>query len=87
MITKELIKTEVDKVQDEYLVTLYKIIKAFEMPTIDLNRFTNSNKRDEELSWRNFIEKFSGCLANNPIKRSEHDEILYDPKVTELRIV
>lgn len=32
MITGEHIKVEVDKVQDEYLEVLYRIVKVFEYP-------------------------------------------------------
>jgi len=32
MVTKELIKAEIDKVKDEYLQVLYKIVKDLEEP-------------------------------------------------------
>jgi hypothetical protein len=69
MITKELLKKEIDNVQDAYLFPLYKIIKTFE----ELDEFTdpaaktgNENKKEE---WKKFVEKFAGCLADTPIER------------------
>ncbi len=35
MVTKELIKAEIDKVKDEYLDILYKIVKNLEKPEED----------------------------------------------------
>ena len=32
MITRETLKKEIDNVQDQYLVVLFKIIKTFEIP-------------------------------------------------------
>ncbi|MGD2086708.1 MAG: hypothetical protein PVH61_11025 [Candidatus Aminicenantes bacterium] len=32
MVTKETLKKEIDNVQDQYLVVLFKIIKTFEIP-------------------------------------------------------
>lgn len=69
MITKELLKKEIDNVQDAYLVPLYKIIKTFEEP----DEFTGpkpgiENKKEE---WKRFVEKFAGCLADTPIERGD----------------
>lgn len=74
MITKELIKAEIDRVQDEYLEILYKIIKALVSP---IDEVTNPNatmgitKKVEDLEWHNFIEETYGCLADAPIERGE----------------
>ena len=69
MVTKELLKKEIDNVQDAYLVPLYKIIKTFEEP----DEFTAleagiENKKEE---WKRFVEKFAGCLADTPIERGD----------------
>ena len=32
MVTRETLKKEIDNVQDQYLVVLFKIIKTFEIP-------------------------------------------------------
>ena len=72
MITKELVKAEIDKVQNEYLELLYKIIKAFE-PSEKTNdkEITESNV---ELNWQDFINETYGCLADSPIERGEQGE-------------
>ncbi|HLP46542.1 MAG TPA: hypothetical protein VK469_11365 [Candidatus Kapabacteria bacterium] len=51
MITKELLKKEIDNVQDEYLIPLYKIIKTFENPDefndIELEEEEENNKKED----------------------------------------
>jgi hypothetical protein len=66
MITKEMIKCEIDKVQDDYLEALFKIIKAFEEPT-EGKPFQES----KDAEWKAFVNKFAGCMANDPIKRGD----------------
>ena len=70
MITKELVKAEVEKVNDDYLEVLYKIIKVFEAPR-DLELTTSIAKRDGELEWHAFIAQTYGSLANDPIERGD----------------
>ena len=77
MITRELLKTEIDKVQDEDLEIFYKVIKAFE-PSIKTDVFDQTEKdmveNDTELSWRDFIKETYGCLAGVPIERGSQGE-------------
>jgi len=61
MITKELLKPEIEKVPDEYIDALYKIIKALEKQKI---RVTGKD-------WRNFIDQTYGCMRDSPISRGE----------------
>jgi hypothetical protein len=70
MITKELVKAEVEKVNDDYLEVLYKIIKIFEAPR-DIELTQSIAKRDGELDWHAFIAQTYGCLADNPIDRGD----------------
>ncbi len=73
MMTKELIKTEIDNVQDEYLEVLYKFIKSLEISVIELNNFTDtSTKRGVDRSCKtrkeqflDFIKKYSFTLPEN----------------------
>lgn len=48
MITKDLIKSEIDKVQDEDLEVLYKFIRSLEMSVTDLDEITNIAAKSEE---------------------------------------
>ncbi len=78
MITKELVKSEIDKIQDQYLETLYRIIQAFEsIPTskqnIDDAEFSKA-KDEEKKEWLAFIENTYGCLSDDPIERGEQGE-------------
>ena len=75
MITKELLKTEIDKVQNEYLELLYKVIKAFE-PSLKTEYLDKTipkgiTKSNMELSWHEFIKATYGCLSNAPIERAD----------------
>ncbi|MCP4372899.1 MAG: hypothetical protein GY797_33060 [Deltaproteobacteria bacterium] len=73
MITKELIKTEIDNVQDEYLEVLYRFIKSLEISVIELNNVTDTNTKrgaDRSLKIRkeqffDFIKKYSFTLPEN----------------------
>ncbi len=75
MITKELVKAEVEKVKDDYLEVLYKIIKVFETPLeIGIPRLkpaTSLAEKDEKFDWHAFIAQTYGSLADDPISRGE----------------
>ncbi len=74
MVTKELVKAEIEKVHDDDLELLYKIIKVFESPS-QRKKLPYSkrkiNKRDLERDWHQFIEETYGCLAEDPIERGD----------------
>jgi hypothetical protein len=77
MITKELIKAEIDRVQDKYLEVLYKIIKALVSPIDEAvgPKSTISDAAEvEALEWHNFIEGTYGCLADAPIERGDQGQ-------------
>ena len=70
MVTKELLKTEIDGIQDKYLESLYKIVEAF----IEATRATedvNIVEQSKDLSWHDFIKATYGCLADTPIERGD----------------
>ncbi|MDM8515893.1 hypothetical protein QUF76_06805 [Desulfobacterales bacterium HSG16] len=78
MITRETIKSEIDKIQDQYLVTLYRIIKALEDIPVSKQDATET-KSDENFhtdknEWSSFIESTYGCLSDDPIERGEQGE-------------
>lgn len=64
-ITKELLKQEIDYIQDQYVDALYMIIKAFEYPS------PPSVPPDTEAEWRTFLETFAGICADAPLERGE----------------
>ena len=67
VITKELIKSEIDNVQDEYLGALYRIVKALGEP----DRQASREQEEDEASWIQFIAETYGSLANAPIERGD----------------
>jgi hypothetical protein len=70
MVTKDLIKSEIDKVQDEYLPALYRIVKALEPAA--------AAPADDREDWRTFIAETYGSTAAAPLKRE-------DQRVAEVR--
>lgn len=75
MVTKELIKAEIEKVHDDDLELLFKIIKVFESPSrgkkLSFSNKRKINKRDLAQDWHQFIEETYGCLAEDPIERGD----------------
>ncbi len=73
MITREVLKSEIDNVQDQYLAILYNIIKSFEISAVSeaqKKRRKDSNQKE----WHQFIDKFAGCLSDDPIKRGNQGD-------------
>lgn len=73
MITKKLLKAEIENVHDNYLEVLYKIIEIFKTP-VDFNFSVPQNgsnvvRADEVLDWQDFIAQTYGCFAEAPIER------------------
>lgn len=69
MVTRDLIKAEVDKIQDRYLDTIYYLIKHLVANPHPI--FTSSVHTQEDLAWATFIEQTYGSLADDPILREE----------------
>ena len=69
MITKEQLKLEIEKIPDEYIDPLYKIIKALE----------KRENRMPDKDWLGFIDRTYGCMQNNPIHRGEQGS--YDHRI------
>jgi hypothetical protein len=65
MVTRALIKTEIDKVNDIYLDLIYELVKALESSNKSV-KVTDKIAKEE---WFSFINKYSGSLANAPIQR------------------
>lgn len=63
MITKDLLKAEIDKVPDEHLGVLYKIVKALEEEP--------ARKELDEAAWKAFIAEAYGSMGDAPIERGE----------------
>jgi hypothetical protein len=72
VITRELLKKEIDNVQDEYIAPLYKIIKSFEQSD-ELSGYEHGiDKKDRKRKeWHKFIDKFAGSLSDTPIERGD----------------
>lgn len=72
MVTKELIKAEIDKVKEEYLDALYKIITALAAETSQKPSDPTGAIGNEKASdWHYFIQRTYGCLADDPIVRGD----------------
>lgn len=62
MITRELLKEEIDKIEDQYLDALYKIITAIKPSHPTITEMTVTE-------WHKFIDETYGSLASDPIQR------------------
>ena len=76
MITKKIIKAEIDKIQERYFEILYQVIKAFEISSErDISKTENSDanavRETSKQKWYEFIEKTYGCLRDDPIERGK----------------
>jgi hypothetical protein len=69
MVTRELVKAEIDKVQDRYLEVIYRIIKALVSPPE-----LDATSQRATSSWNQFIEETYGSLADDPIERGEQGQ-------------
>ncbi len=75
MISRKLLKTEIDKVKNEHLELLYGIIKLLENGTRqdvahDLAE-AQPGETSTSLDWDEFIASTYGCLADAPIVRGD----------------
>ncbi len=72
MINREIIKREIDKVDDKYLVKLYKIIKTFEEPDdFNISETDTSDCVARKKKWKKFVETYAGSLSDTPIERGD----------------
>ncbi|ETX05248.1 hypothetical protein [Candidatus Entotheonella palauensis] len=69
MLTKQVLKKEIDYVRDEHLEALYNIIRAFSLPMEDNVTSPDLNLVADIEDWQSFIQATYGCLADDPIER------------------
>lgn len=63
-ISRELLKTEIDKVPEQDLEALHRIIRALiRQPQ------TSANSISRDVDWQTFVDQTYGSLANDPIIR------------------
>ena len=67
LLTKDILKQEIDYVHDDYIGILYSVIKAFEYPAPrPPSRLPTSQQQ-----WEDFLDECVGCLADAPINRGD----------------
>jgi len=75
MISRKLLKAEIDKVRSEYLTLLYGIIKLFERNAREDLRSAPAEVQATEANahsnWHDFVASTYGCLADTPISRGQ----------------
>ena len=76
MITKGLLKKEIDKVRDEHLTSLYNIIKVFALPdgAVIADSDIAAQSGSDSLDWEEFVRETYGCLRDDPIERGDQGE-------------
>ena len=66
MTIRDQVKAELDKVDDEYLGIVQRMIESLEGPA--------SQEGEGEESWRDFVASTYGSLSDAPIERGEQGE-------------
>jgi len=78
MITKNILKAQIDRIPYEYIGVIYRIIQIFENLTDDINenkiKPSIYNQTYDKEEWLEFINDTYGCLKDDPIKRWEQGE-------------
>ena len=72
-VTRELIKSEIDKVRDEHLSVLFRIVQALEEPSPRAELAARTS------GWKHFVAEAYGSLASDPIARGDQGE--FDARV------
>lgn len=67
MVTKDLLKAEIDRVPEEHLGVLYKIVRALEEPAEK-----SEIGKLEDSAWKALLNTAYGSTADAPIERGEH---------------
>ena len=71
MINKQQIKDEIEKVRDEDLDVIYRIIQALaKTPSTEISR----QPEEPDANWIQFVDKMYGCLSDDPIQRGNPGE-------------
>lgn len=72
MVTRSLLKQEIDRVREEHLTALYNIIKVFALPAGTILSASDGIAEPaaaDRANWEKFIEETYGCLKDDPIER------------------
>ena len=67
-VTRALIKSEIDKVRDEHLSVLFRIVQALEEPS------PRAELAAPTSDWKQFVAETYGSLATDPIARGDQGE-------------
>lgn len=67
MTTRDLIKSEIDQVQDHYLSFLHRIIQAL-MPKSPATLMQQKEQEQSE-SWEEFLQNTYGLFRDDPLER------------------
>ena len=65
MTTRDQVRLEIDKVEEEYLDVLFRMIRSLE---------TSAASDDSANSWKEFVASTYGSMAEAPIERGEQGE-------------
>ena len=65
MTTRDLIKSEIDRLQEQDLYFLHRIIRAL-LPT---SSTTSVPDQEEEESWEEFLQNTYGAFRDDPLER------------------
>jgi hypothetical protein len=75
MISREMLKTKVDHLDDEHLELLDEILNFLAMARDRNTPMKETECRPEGAEWRAFLEKFAGCMKDAPMKRQPQSDV------------
>lgn len=73
MVTKELLKAELEQVEEEHLDVLYRIIRALASPS-EQNQ-VSAGKDSSREEWKAWVNRMYGSMADDPIERPPQLEL------------
>ncbi len=73
MVNKQQIKDEIEKVREEDLMVIYRIIQAL-AKTSSIELSMQSETASKNVNWIQFIDQMYGCLSDDPIQRGDQSK-------------
>lgn len=67
MTTRELIKSEIDQVQEQYLAFLHRVIQALRPGSSSKPETVQKQEQDD--SWEEFLQSTYGIFHSEPLER------------------
>lgn len=73
MTTKDLLKSKIENIREDYLGVLLRVMNSLESRS---SRFKRRSRKAQlqENDWLDFIEQTYGCISADPLERKEQGD-------------